>query len=261
MTISTERRRIEAEGDVADDPVRAALDELRPDYIHIIGGRAVVSVDSFLSIYDHARALLYDGARFVGWVGLLREGKHPFRLSELAELNEMSDEVAAALVAAENLDGVWQDQQLQFVLDSETMAVEFASRNGVAWLNPRRRSLIESYARDFKRNGAPSFVLADGFELRAVELVGDIGTRFHLNVTSCLAPTLGADALLTPRQREVAELLVAGVTNREIADFLDVSVETVKQHVKDVYKRLQIANRVELASLLAQSSNPRFNFL
>lgn len=41
----------------------AALDELRPDYIHIIGGRSVVSIDTFLSIYDRAAAGGYGNGR------------------------------------------------------------------------------------------------------------------------------------------------------------------------------------------------------
>lgn len=41
----------------------AALDELRPDYIHIIGGRGVVSVDTFLGIFDHAAANGYGRGR------------------------------------------------------------------------------------------------------------------------------------------------------------------------------------------------------
>lgn len=56
---------------------------------------------------------------------------------------------------------------------------------------------------------------------------------------------------LTERQREVAELLVCGATNAEIARHLKVSDETVRSHVKRIYRRLHIASRVELASLVA----------
>lgn len=41
----------------------AALDELRPDYINVIGGRSVVSIDTFLSIYDRAESGGYGNGR------------------------------------------------------------------------------------------------------------------------------------------------------------------------------------------------------
>jgi|SRR5580692_1475739 DNA-binding CsgD family transcriptional regulator len=42
---------------------------------------------------------------------------------------------------------------------------------------------------------------------------------------------------LTPKHKEVAELARQGLTNKEIADALSVSYETVKQHFKDVRER------------------------
>ena len=52
---------------------------------------------------------------------------------------------------------------------------------------------------------------------------------------------------LTRRQLDVAALTVRGYTNVEIADLLDVSVNTVKKHLGCVFERLQVTNRTELA--------------
>ena len=54
------------------------------------------------------------------------------------------------------------------------------------------------------------------------------------------------EELLSPRQLEIAEYAAAGATGSEIASSLKISVYTVRQHLKEVYRRLHVANRVEL---------------
>jgi len=45
---------------------------------------------------------------------------------------------------------------------------------------------------------------------------------------------------LTPRQREVLQLITEGHTNKEIASILDISVKTVETHRADLMQRLEI---------------------
>jgi two-component system response regulator DesR len=54
-----------------------------------------------------------------------------------------------------------------------------------------------------------------------------------------------AAAALSPRERDVLEVLVAGATNREIAARLHLSPHTVKDHVSAVYRKLGARNRAE----------------
>ena len=55
---------------------------------------------------------------------------------------------------------------------------------------------------------------------------------------------------LTPREREVAQLLTRGATNDEIARKLWISRHTVKDHVKAVYAKLEVGGRAELSAKL-----------
>ena len=57
-------------------------------------------------------------------------------------------------------------------------------------------------------------------------------------------------ALLSPKKREVAELICLGYTNKDIANALILSEHTVKDYVKDIYITLDIHSRVELANLV-----------
>ena len=51
---------------------------------------------------------------------------------------------------------------------------------------------------------------------------------------------------LSPREREVASMLAAGRTNREIADGLFLSPRTVEQHVTRVLRKLGVRSRTEV---------------
>ena len=55
--------------------------------------------------------------------------------------------------------------------------------------------------------------------------------------------------LLTPREANVLEHLQAGRSNAEIALALSVSVETVRTHRRNIYRKLGVRTRRELASL------------
>ncbi|WP_310628458.1 response regulator transcription factor [Limnohabitans sp.] len=56
---------------------------------------------------------------------------------------------------------------------------------------------------------------------------------------------------LTQRQREVLDLISQGHPNKLIADFLDISEQTVKIHINQIFKELRVFNRTQ-AVLKAQ---------
>jgi len=63
-------------------------------------------------------------------------------------------------------------------------------------------------------------------------------------------PQLGQD--LTAREREVLALLVNGMTNKEIAEELTLSMGTVRLHVSNILSKLGASNRTEAATLALQ---------
>ena len=60
----------------------------------------------------------------------------------------------------------------------------------------------------------------------------------------------GRQAPMSPREREVAELLLAGNSNAQIADTLGVSPRTVQSHVSGVLKALDLPSRAAVPSVL-----------
>lgn len=57
---------------------------------------------------------------------------------------------------------------------------------------------------------------------------------------------------LTRREEDVLKHLAQGLGNKEIADTLYISVETVKSHVRNIYKKLELKNRIEASQAAAR---------
>jgi DNA-binding NarL/FixJ family response regulator len=62
----------------------------------------------------------------------------------------------------------------------------------------------------------------------------------------------GATELLTPREREVAALIAAGLTNVDLARRLYISPRTAAVHVSNILRKLGVASRTEVAAALSQ---------
>lgn len=56
-----------------------------------------------------------------------------------------------------------------------------------------------------------------------------------------------ASRLLSGREREIVRLAASGLRNRAIADRLSITEGTVKVHMHNIYEKLDVTSRVELA--------------
>ena len=64
-------------------------------------------------------------------------------------------------------------------------------------------------------------------------------------------------ARLTPREEEVLQLLAKGFANKEIADKMSVSYETVRDHLRNIYEKLHVHSRTEAVTrYLAATGHP-----
>jgi DNA-binding NarL/FixJ family response regulator len=60
---------------------------------------------------------------------------------------------------------------------------------------------------------------------------------------------------LTEREKEILELLSEGLLYKEIADKKCISIDTVKKHVGNIYRKLHVNNKVEAINKFNQSKN------
>ena len=105
--------------------------------------------------------------------------------------------------------------------------------------------------------GAAGYVLKDSHRDKLLESIrgaatGEtVWTREELRrVTGALAtPRLSAEVEvpLTQRESEVLKQLALGLTNKEIAQALHISYETVKEHVQHILRKIGVTDRTQAA--------------
>ncbi len=54
------------------------------------------------------------------------------------------------------------------------------------------------------------------------------------------------DSGLTPREHEIVKGLVDGLSYKLIADRMDISIDTVRAHIRNIYKKLQVNSKAEV---------------
>lgn len=208
-------------------------------------------------IRDQLRLLVYSGDRFIGWVGGLRRvGSSRFTRADARRLQPYRDAIASALVQADAAERAGCVEEACDLFVRPDGYVEYASERGRRWLEDTGNAvLVRRWARDLDRDGQSPRHLG-GWPLRWSRLSGRRGSRLLLHVSPPHAVVVHPIGRLTTRQREVAKLAAAGATVPEIARMTERSPETVRSHLREVYQRLDIASRAELARVVVSGFEP-----
>lgn len=203
-------------------------------------------------------------------ITILMADDHPiFRNGMRSWLEEQPDfEVIAAV--SNGSDALEQTTQLQpdiLLLDIEMpgmagakVAEELASR-GV-----RTRILVlsafddEAYISDLLAKGIAGYltkeeageVVVDAIRQVAQGLDGWLSRTVRSRLMALHRPPT-SDVLLSRREVDVLKLLASGLSNKEIASSLNISINTVKNHLANIYPKLGVHTRVE-ALLAIQKS-------
>ena len=115
------------------------------------------------------------------------------------------------------------------------------------------------------RVGAAGYLLKDMPPSELVEAVLGAGAgepRIPASMASRVLSEVDGGGLgliedLSPREREVLELMAEGLRNREIAERLFLSEATVKTHVRHLLDKLRLRNRAEAAAFAARVAGRR----
>jgi DNA-binding CsgD family transcriptional regulator len=135
-------------------------------------------------------------------------------------------------------------------LDEQRLLVAYGMAIGAAMEIVVIRMRAAEMRAEMRRSSTTMLALAQEIADAPVSLPEDHG--FGWTFPEAGQPVL-ADAEewpLTTRERRVAELLVQGRANREIADALILSPETVKSHVSRILRKLGVSNRAEAVARL-----------
>lgn len=85
---------------------------------------------------------------------------------------------------------------------------------------------------------------------RTLRATAAMNPRFAEDSSSALSANFG----LTPRETEIARLLLSGVSTQEIRDQLVIAPDTLKTHLRNMYRKAGVRNRIEFTVLVGRPS-------
>ena len=124
--------------------------------------------------------------------------------------------------------------------------------------------------RDLVKAGVSGFILKDATLDELVTTIRSVAAGAHVlpsTMTSSLFSQIANEALasggqdaadvvrMTPREREVIDLISEGLSNKSIAARLHISVHTVKSHIRNIMEKLALHTRLQLAAWAHQEED------
>lgn len=123
--------------------------------------------------------------------------------------------------------------------------------------------------RDFVHVGVCGFIMKDATLEDLVHAIRTVAKGEHVlppEMTSTLfsqiaraaiasgRPEVMESVMMTPRERQVIDLISEGLGNKKIAARLEISVHTVKSHVRNIMEKLALHTRLQIAAYAHRAS-------
>lgn len=90
--------------------------------------------------------------------------------------------------------------------------------------------------------------VAEGAPVLPPPMVGALFSQIARDAVAKGRPKALASVRMTPRERQVIDLIAEGSSNKEIAARLNIATHTVKSHVRNVMEKLMLHTRLQIAA-------------
>jgi DNA-binding NarL/FixJ family response regulator len=182
--------------------------------------------------------LVVDDHAVVQWGFRLLLGRQPWigrctAASTTEEALEQAERDPPDVALVDLFLGERSGAELCAVLREQSPRTRVLLISGVGWISPEAA----------KAAGASGFISKDWSAEEVANAVRMVGRGMTVFARQAEGPATA----LSPREREVLELIGEGATNREIAERLYLSPHTVKDHTTVLYRKLGVRNRAEAA--------------
>ena len=188
---------------------------------------------------------------------MVREGIH-----QLLELEDNISVVGEVGDGIECIDAIYKLRPDVVVLD-----INMPKMDGLSVLKKIREANVKckiivltfyneiGIVQDAVKSGANGYILKEADSTLLVKAI-NIVTRGERYIQPSIATMLRQSKIveqqkkvetLTKRELEIIKLLVGGLYNKEIADNLDISEKTVKNHISSIFRKINVSDRTQAA--------------
>ncbi len=184
-------------------------------------------------------------------------------LNRLPDIRVVSSDVAdSASLAATKPDVLLLDVGLRDQ-DSLRVAATLRQENPNAKIIVMDLLPVNEEIREFVNAGVSGFVLKDasfdeflttirsvaaGTKVLPPRMTESLFSQIAREVDGQEPAQVLEDVRMTPREREVIDLIGEGLSNKEIAQRLNIATHTVKSHVRNVMEKLALHTRLQIAA-------------
>ncbi len=196
---------------------------------------------------------------------------HPIVRMGLCNLIESARDIEVVGEAGDGLAAIDKARDLQ--PDVMVLDISMPRMNGIEVVRTLKEQgeatriiILSGYAdaymaRELFSNGICGYILKDEANTQIVDAIRG-AAQGQLSIAS---PAIAAQLenfmpidqppsiLLTPREKEILKHIIAGKSNREIAQQLGITDKTVEKHLSNIYRKLGVVSRVEAAVMVMRS--------
>lgn len=90
--------------------------------------------------------------------------------------------------------------------------------------------------------------VAEGAHVLPPQMTGTLFSQIARDAVARGRPEVLNSVRMTPREREVINLIAEGLSNKEIASRLHIATHTVKSHVRNIMEKLTLHTRLQIAA-------------
>jgi DNA-binding CsgD family transcriptional regulator len=191
----------------------------------------------------------------IGHIAVFREEEHgPFSPREKKIINMVLQHLACSLYMRDILEDkhpVWDYGLIYLDANNSVLGMNEEARKALSGASPE--AILSSATRSEKlfHNGLYSYKVNE-IELQA----GETARLVVFEPLTRWLPIIGNIRRfnLTKREEEISILTINGYSNREIADQLYISEQTVKEHISNIFQKLRVRKKIELVTKLLGSN-------
>lgn len=160
-------------------------------------------------------------------------------------LTAASGAEALAIAKQQPVDVLVTDLKMPGLSGLELMAILKESSPELPVIFLSGHATVEATIEALREGRAFDFLLKPLVHMGQLTLA--IEKALHQRAARPLRPVGDSTGQLSARERQIVALVAEGLENREIAERLSISENTVKNHLARIYDKLKVSNRVQAA--------------